>query len=433
MAKSKLIGEFGEEGSPLSAFNVSKAMAKAKEAAFILKTGESKIGDQPFRKVSWNEVAPLVDLTSEEELKSIADSDVGQGSADTDSDVNIDGEEGNSEQTLVENDGWDEALQSADGALQDLAAPVGDTPQDEILVGDGAAPVQAEPLSLTPDIPSPAVIDEAQKEEIREEAYNEGFSAGKAMTESAREAELDGRIADLDRVITALSDPNLLDTEMLSLQIKQSVLSMAKARAGSQIDNFPEPFIGRLETMLRNVQHMSGKRELFVSEADLAVIKAGLPAHKDLAMITMHVDSSFDRGDVKLRVGGGEITDLYEELTPSEVPAIVSPEGADASIGDVHEPSGVADLETSDGEGGEIAPEVTEVAATQDVTLEAGVTPVPDHTPDGVPLIVSQETAPAEDLVVSDDVVLSEGLLVSDEVIVSDDTAAPHEVDLKND
>ncbi|MGY9010648.1 MAG: hypothetical protein ACKVLN_00240, partial [Rhodobacterales bacterium] len=83
------------------------------------------------------------------------------------------------------------------------------------------------------------------------------------------------------------------------MQIKQSVLSMAKARAGSQIDNFPEPFIGRLETMLRNVQHMSGKRELFVSQADLAVIKAGLPAHKDLAMITMHVDPNFGRGDVK--------------------------------------------------------------------------------------------------------------------------------------
>ena len=37
MAKSKLVGEFDLDGSPLSAFNVSKAMAKAREAAFILK------------------------------------------------------------------------------------------------------------------------------------------------------------------------------------------------------------------------------------------------------------------------------------------------------------------------------------------------------------------------------------------------------------
>ena len=33
MAKSKLVGEFDLDGSPLSAFNVSKAMAKAREAA----------------------------------------------------------------------------------------------------------------------------------------------------------------------------------------------------------------------------------------------------------------------------------------------------------------------------------------------------------------------------------------------------------------
>ena len=42
MAKSKLVGEFDLDGSPLSAFNVSKAMAKAREAAFILKPGEAK-------------------------------------------------------------------------------------------------------------------------------------------------------------------------------------------------------------------------------------------------------------------------------------------------------------------------------------------------------------------------------------------------------
>jgi flagellar assembly protein FliH len=428
MAKSKLIGEFGEDGSPLSAFNVSKAMAKAKEAAFVLKTGESKIGGQPFRKVSWNEVAPLVDLSSEADPELVVDPEVEPGSADSASGATSDGEDCSSETVVAEDDGWDEALQSADGA-----------PQGDTAAGDGAAAVQAEPLSLTPDPPPPAVIDKAQKEEIREEAYNEGFSAGKAMTESAREAELDGRIADLDRVITALTDPDLLDTEMLSMQIKQSVLSMAKARAGSQIDNFPEPFIARLETMLRNVQHMSGKRELFVSQADLAVIKAGLPAHKDLAMITMHVDPNFGRGDVKLRVGGGEITDLYEEVDPSKAPGSTASKGPVAGGGDLHESSGVAAPETADNGAGETVPAVTEVATSQDVTpapnapAAPNVTSTPDHAPDVVPLIVSEEVAPAEELIMSEDVVLSEELLVSDEVIMPDETTAPLEVMLKND
>ena len=79
MAKSKLVGEFDLDGSPLSAFNVSKAMAKAREAAFILKPGEAKNDDGYFRKVSWNEVAPPVDLTpdpaSEDEAASAAKED----------------------------------------------------------------------------------------------------------------------------------------------------------------------------------------------------------------------------------------------------------------------------------------------------------------------------------------------------------------------
>ena len=330
MAKSKLVGEFDLDGSPLSAFNVSKAMAKAREAAFILKPGEAKNDDGYFRKVSWNEVAPPVDLTpdpaSEDEAASAAKEDTAaEGVAEDNGDP----------------DGWDEALQSADtadgsaspgSALDKQAAnlstssetvtdPSGEAPVAveglETAVPAAADPVQAAPLNLAPA--PPPVIDEAQKQKIREEAYHEGFSAGKAMTESEREAELAERIADLDRLVGALSDPELLDIDLLSAQIRQSVLSLATERAGSQIDNFPEPFLDRLETMLRNVQHMSGKRELFVCQADLDVINAGLPDYKDLSQIKMRVDARLGRGDVKMRVGGGEISDLFENLTQTDV------------------------------------------------------------------------------------------------------------------
>ena len=330
MAKSKLVGEFDLEGSPLSAFNVSKAMAKAREAAFILKPGKAKNDDGYFRKVSWNEVAPPVDLTpdpaSEDEAASAAKEDTAaEGVAEDNGDP----------------DGWDEALQSADtadggagpgSALDKQAAnlstssetvtdPSGEAPVAveglETAVPAAADPVQAAPLNLAPA--PPPVIDEEQKQKIREEAYHEGFSAGKAMTESEREAELAERIADLDRLVGVLSDPELLDIDLLSAQIRQSVLSLATERAGSQIDNFPEPFLDRLETMLRNVQHMSGKRELFVCQADLDVINAGLPDYKDLSQIKMRVDARLGRGDVKMRVGGGEISDLFENLTQPDV------------------------------------------------------------------------------------------------------------------
>ena len=189
MAKSKLVGEFDLGGSPLSAFNVSKAMAKAREAAFILKPGESKNGEDFFRKVSWNEVAPPVDLTpdpvSEDEAASAAKKDTtAEGVAEDSGDP----------------DGWDEALQSADTAdggaspvstpdkqaanlstsSETVADPSGEEPVAveglETAVPAAADPVQAAPLNLAPA--PPPVIDEEQKQKIREEAYHEGFSAG---------------------------------------------------------------------------------------------------------------------------------------------------------------------------------------------------------------------------------------------------------------
>jgi flagellar assembly protein FliH len=389
MAKSKLVGEFDLDGSPLSAFNVSKAMAKAREAAFILKPGEAKNGDDYFRKVSWNEVAPPVDLTpdpvSEDEAASAAKEDTAaEGVAEDSGDP----------------DGWDEALQSADTAdggaspvsapdkqaanlstsSETVADPSGEAPVAveglETAVPAAADPVQAAPLNLAPA--PPPVIDEAQKQKIREEAYHEGFSAGKAMTESEREAELAERIADLDRLVGALSDPELLDIDLLSAQIRQSVLSLATERAGSQIDNFPEPFLDRLETMLRNVQHMSGNRELFVCQADLDVINAGLPDYKDLSQIKMRVDARLGRGDVKMRVGGGEISDLFENLTPPDVgepEAVVAAkldgDGVDHGIvaqGETDKDAQVAESPTPDPEASNIKKETPDTAeAVKDV------------------------------------------------------------------
>ena len=412
MAKSKLVGEFDLDGSPLSAFNVSKAMAKAREAAFILKPGEAKNDDGYFRKVSWNEVAPPVDLTpdpvSEDEAASAAKEDTAaEGVAKDNGDP----------------DGWDEALQSADtadggtspGSTPDKQAvnlstssetvtdPSGEAPLAveglETAVPAAADPVQAAPLNLAPA--PPPMIDEAQKQKIREEAYHEGFSAGKAMTESEREAELAERIADLDRLVGALSDPELLDIDLLSAQIRQSVLSLATERAGSQIDNFPEPFLDRLETMLRNVQHMSGKRELFVCQADLDVINAGLPDYKDLSQVKMRVDARLGRGDVKMRVGGGEISDLFENLTQ---PDVHEPEAVVAAKldGDSVDHGMVAQAETDkDAQVAESPtpnPEASDIKKeTPDTAEEVKDVAAPDVAPD-VEVVIDVSEAAADQL-----------------------------------
>ena len=444
MTKSKLIGEFGEDNSPMSSFNVAKAMARAKEAAFILKADAGSGDDQVFRKLIWSDVAPPVRMRSESEPTSETLAD------ETASDSETTGEVDAVEAEPAADDGWDTALKAADAADgRSTFDPAASTTTDDAATKQtatddaAAAPNEAAPVNLAPIPLQPAVIDEAEKEKIREEAYQEGFSAGKAMTESAREAELDGRIADLDRVIKALSDPNLLDTEMFSSQIKQSVLRLATERAGSQIDNLPGPFLGRLETMLRNAQHMAGQRELFVSKADLEIIQEALPQYKDLASVSLHVNPKFDRGDVKLRVGGGEITDLFEELTPREAASAEVAANKASSDGSetVAAPTVAPGLAATEPPTNEVpasktaAAEVASINVSDATVAGANETDTETPTPNDYtsPAMASEPVAVPQEVLVSEDVLVSEELLTSEDLVILDESMTEGEVEAKDD
>ncbi|HCW84857.1 MAG: FliH/SctL family protein [Planktotalea sp.] len=160
-----------------------------------------------------------------------------------------------------------------------------------------------------------ALLAELEKEKLQvlqDDAYAEGFSAGKAMTENQREAELTAQFAALEQIVASLSAPDLLDTEALSQNINAAVFELASERIGFALEDMPELLMNRIDRLLDRLAHLSADRTLFVAPEDLGLVQLGLDDTETQPRIELRSDPALSRGDARLRVGGAEICDILE-------------------------------------------------------------------------------------------------------------------------
>ena len=75
----------------------------------------------------------------------------------------------------------------------------------------------------------------------------------------------------------------------------------------------PDPLLTRFETMLDNLSHLVGKREVFVSPDDVAILQKCLTDQPNSPSINLRADPELLRGDARVRVGGAEVTDLLRD------------------------------------------------------------------------------------------------------------------------
>jgi len=157
-----------------------------------------------------------------------------------------------------------------------------------------------------------AALEKEKLQALQDDAYAEGFSAGKAMTENQREAELTAQFAALEQIIASLGAPNLLDTEALSQNINAAVFELASERIGFALEEMPELLMNRIDRLLDRLAHLSADRILFVAPEDLGLVQLGLGDTETQPRIELRSDSTLSRGDARLRVGGAEICDILE-------------------------------------------------------------------------------------------------------------------------
>ena len=161
------------------------------------------------------------------------------------------------------------------------------------------------------------VISEADLQKMRDDAYAEGFSAGKAMTESEREAELSAQFQSLEKLIEGMGRDDLLDTAALSQNINASILELASARVGFALEEMPDILTARIARLLDRLAHLTAERVVFLAPEDLGLVQSKYDERQKPPAVIMRSDPALSRGDVRLRVGSAEIADLlnFDDLT----------------------------------------------------------------------------------------------------------------------
>jgi flagellar assembly protein FliH len=197
-------------------------------------------------------------------------------------------------------------------SLEGQAAELGDDKVASAVASDSTTAMQG------PELIAPApVMDEVMIQKIKDEAYDEGLSAGKAMTESEREAELATQFIQLQQLMTALNSADVFDMEAAANSIEDAVLTLASERIGMALTDMTEPLARRLGTLLDSLAHLIGIREVFVAPEDMSLMQRCIDEHPNPPALHLRSDPSMQRGDARLRVGGAEVADLLRDQAPS--------------------------------------------------------------------------------------------------------------------
>jgi flagellar assembly protein FliH len=197
-------------------------------------------------------------------------------------------------------------------SLEGQAAELGDDKVASAGAIDSTTAMQGPQLI----VPAP-VMDEVMIQKIKDEAYGEGLLAGKAMTESEREAELATQFTQLQQLMTALNSADVFDMQAAANSIEDAVLTLASERIGMVLTDMTEPLGRRLETLLDSLVHLIGIREVFVAPEDMSLMQRCIDEHPNPPALHLRSDPSMQRGDARLRVGGAEVADLLRDQAPS--------------------------------------------------------------------------------------------------------------------
>lgn len=271
---------------PLTALDqtqIRSGMDRARAASFVAKPDPDREARRSFRKMSLKElsVAVIEDVPLPSDMPEAEMAEV----------------------SLVE------------PAPEAVEPPPPVAPEEPLMAPAPAPPPEPAPPAALPEPPSPVPVGPSPEDlaRLREEAYAEGFSAGKAMSESAQVAAMAQREAELAALAAGLADSALLDADLLARRIRQSVLVLASERIGHEIDSFPDLLEHRIEGLMATVRHLAGHRELFLAPADHDLLSGVLSA-PDRAPdgLVLRADPALRRGEARLRVGGAEIADLMD-------------------------------------------------------------------------------------------------------------------------
>lgn len=264
--------------------DLADLLSKTKDPAFSLIDTAPRQADQTFRRLSWAEIAVKISLETD---------------------------------LIQDGDPAPVAVEKLSGAMpEETLSPPDERPEE----GPSPPPeVTAQPVGGAPEPRHPPAppVDEAMHQRIRDDAYAEGFSAGKAITQGEREVALAEQFTQLQQLMVSLGSEQVFDMDVVARSIEDAVLTLASERIGVALTDMPEPLLVRLDALLDNLGHLLGTREVFLCPDDIPLLQKCLDTHPNPPLIYLRSDPTMQRGDARLRVGGAEVSDLLRDRATS--------------------------------------------------------------------------------------------------------------------
>ena len=167
-------------------------------------------------------------------------------------------------------------------------------------------------VEMTP-VERPNINSDVSDAENVEDAKREGIELGKKIALTDLENEQRRVIDTFQLIIDNIKTKEAVDKTELTQSILKTITRLASERAGSVIEETPEPFKDKIISFVEKIEQESKKLILNLNPRDASLIEKSLVKNLDHKDIEIRENSELFRGDFILQMGSVEIGDLISE------------------------------------------------------------------------------------------------------------------------
>ena len=193
-------------------------------------------------------------------------------------------------------------------AQPEKANTEGPTKSQESKVADN----EGSSVEMTP-AEKPNINSDKSDAENVEEAKREGIEIGKKIALTDLKNEEQRVIETFQLIIDNIKSKEAVDKTELTQSILKTITRLASERAGSVIEDNPEPFKNKIISFVEKIEGASKKLILNLNPRDANLIEKSLMKNLDHKEIEIKENSELFRGDFILQIGSVEIGDLISE------------------------------------------------------------------------------------------------------------------------
>ncbi|MDC1382794.1 hypothetical protein N8500_04855 [Candidatus Puniceispirillum sp.] len=205
---------------------------------------------------------------------------------------------------------------SANDVIEDSSPEIRGMTSNSIVDNDVVMQAVNEPLNENADFDPQVAANFETVDVAFERGKAEGIADGRQaasveIKEAAKtdaRAELEVAVKAFNEAVSSLLKPQALQAETLSKSIHKTILGLASERAGKHIDDMPEAFSDRIESLVISIGQKMMDGSVQLNPDDYEVMAPYLSASE----FDLSINTTLMRGDVVLRFDGVELHDIAE-------------------------------------------------------------------------------------------------------------------------